>query len=417
MNVSPTHRSGVAYVLTHYPRLAQTFISGEVAELRRQGVEVRTVSMNAPPPSDVATESAQREQAGTFYIKQAGAAGAARAGLAAWRRAPLGMIRLAARVVRLGGSDVKAAVWNLFYLLEAAMVWQHLRASPVRHMHAHFGQTPSNIAWFTTEIGNLNDGDGRWTWSFTIHGFQDFVNERQTRLDVKARSASFVVCVSDFTRSQIMRVSDPEVWGRFHVVRCGIDLEAFAQRPPRALADPFRVLLVGRVSPEKGHGVLLDALHLLRERGRNCMVELVGDGPFLPEVRARAAALGLDHHLDVRGELPPSEVAKRLGEADAFCLPSFAEGLPISIMEAMAVGVPVISTLISGIPELAENDVTALTVPAGNAEALAAAIERLIAEPELAARLAAAARAEVERGYRAERNVAELAQLFAGVTS
>jgi colanic acid/amylovoran biosynthesis glycosyltransferase len=417
VNGSDRQSTGVAYVLTHYPRLAQTFISGEVAELRRQGVDVRTVSMNAAAPTDVASDAARAEQAGTFYIKQAGFAGAAEACVAAWRRSPLGMTRLAFRMLRLGGADVKAAVWNVFYLLEAAMVWRHLRGSSVRHLHAHFGQTPANIAWFTTEIGNLVGDDGRWTWSFTIHGFQDFVNERQTRLDLKAKSASFVVCVSDFTKSQIMRVSDPSVWGRFHVVRCGIDLDAFALRRAHRRRAAFRVLVVGRVSPEKGHGVLLDALLLLRRRGRECVVELVGDGPFLPEVRARAAALGLTDQLDVRGELPPSEVVKRLGEADAFCLPSFAEGLPISIMEAMAVGVPVISTLISGIPELAVNDVTALTVPAGNAEALADAIERLIAEPELAGRLATAARAEVERGYRSGHNVAELAQLFAGVTS
>ena len=296
------------------------------------------------------------------------------------------------------------------------MVWDHCRRTEARHLHAHFGQTPATIAWFAAEVGNLAGRD-HWTWSFTSHGFQDFVNETDARLDLKAASASFVVCVSDFTRSQLMRVSDPAYWNRLEVVRCGIDLAAFPQRAARPVPAVPRILIVARVSPEKGHVVLLDAVAQLRGRGIDCTVEVVGGGDFLSSVRDEAHRLGIAERVEFLGELEPSRVIERLEAADIFCLPSFAEGLPVSIMEAMAIGVPVVSTYISGIPELAEDHRTALTVAAGSSVALADAIAELVDDNELAPRLVTAARAAVEAHHSIELNVAMLAKLFESVGS
>ena len=232
------------------------------------------------------------------------------------------------------------------------------------------------------------------------------------RLDLKAASASFVICVSDFTKSQLCRVSEPRYWERFHVVRCGIDLDAFPLRKPRPMRAVPRVVIVGRVSPEKGHGILLEAVAELAREGLQVHVEIIGNGPFADAIRRQETALGIADRVIHSGELLSTEVASRLAEADIFCMASFSEGLPISLMEAMAVGVPVVTTWISGIPELAVNGVTAMTVPPANSDALAAAIKRLVKDPELCARLVPAARAAVERMHSREEKATQLAEMF-----
>jgi glycosyltransferase involved in cell wall biosynthesis len=401
----------VGYVLTHYPRLAQTFIAGEIAELERRGVHVLPTALNTCPPEERATEDAKAEHERTFYVKQTGRLTILKTLARVASHKPIGFARLLVRATRSGGSDPKAIVWRLFYVVEGLLIWDHCRTRAVRHLHAHFGQAPASVAWFTAEVGNLMDGSG-WTFSFTIHGFQDFVNERDARLDLKAASAAYVVCVSDFTRSQLMRVSDPAHWDKFHVVRCGIDVQAFKFRPPPALGHPPRILVVARVSSEKGHVVLLRSVQVLHLEGLAVGIEIVGSGDFVAEVRAEGHRLGIDHLVDFLGELPVHEVQQRLAAADVFCLPSFAEGLPVSIMEAMAVGVPVVTTFISGIPELAVHGHTALVVPAGNVDALADALRTILTNTELRARLTEAARQAVETHHSNTDNVADLLKIL-----
>jgi colanic acid/amylovoran biosynthesis glycosyltransferase len=397
----------MGYVLTHYPRLAQTFIAGEIAELERLGVRVVPAALNACPPEERSTADAKAEHSRTFYVKQVPLLTIVKVLARVAFQSPIGFARLLVRAGRTGGADPKAVVWRLFYVAEGALVWDHCRQLGIRHLHAHFGQAPASVAWSAADVGNLVDGAG-WTFSFTIHGFQDFVNELDARLDLKAANAAFVICVSDFTRSQLMRVSDPAHWNKFHVVRCGIDVGAFRFRPPPPLSDTPRILVVARVSPEKGHIVLLRAVQALHLEGVAARVEIVGTGDFLADVRAEATRLGVDHLVDFLGELPVHEVQRRLAGADVFCLPSFAEGLPVSIMEAMAIGVPVVTTFISGIPELAVHEHTALVVPAGNVESLADAFRTILTKPELRDRLATAARHAVETRHSNTTNVAEL---------
>jgi glycosyltransferase involved in cell wall biosynthesis len=175
--------------------------------------------------------------------------------------------------------------------------------------------------------------------------------------------------------------------------------------------DLARVVVVGRLSPEKGHVVLLNALKILTDNGNKVELEIIGAGPFERAIRKHQEHLGLDR-VRYCGELTPDKISRRLADADVFCMPSFSEGLPVSIMEAMAVGVPVVTTWISGIPELAENGVTALTVPPGNSTALAAALERAIFDKVLTTRLVASARDRVEQMHSMRKNVGQLASLF-----
>jgi len=402
--------TAVAYVMTHYPRVALTFIAGEVDALERRGIVIHPFAMNAAAPEDLLSPDARSRWARTVCLKSSwGRAAGAFAKTTA--RHPLATARLVARALISARLDAGLAVRRLAHLLQAMLLAEQCARRGIEHIHAHFGQAPATIAWFASEILNF-DGRAATRWSLTIHGFQDFVDEAVGRLDLKAASASFVICVSDFTRSQLCRITPPRLWDRYHVIRCGIDLDRFPLRAARQLRQRPRVVLVGRLSPEKGQLILIRAVAALRQRGREVEVLLVGAGPLRSWIEEEIARLGLGDLVSLAGELEPEQVNAQLQEADIFCLPSFAEGLPISIMEAMATGVPVSSTNIGGIPELAINGETALTVAAGNVEALAGAIEKIIVEPVLRQALVDAARREVTLRHDRERSGDQLAPLF-----
>ena len=400
----------VAYVMTHYPRVALTYIAGEIDEVERDGEQIFPIVMNLPGQEDLTTEEARERQRRSLYLK-ASPMRVAAATIGTLLSHPIKMTRLIFAAVRSARSDLGLMGRRVVHLSYAALAAKHCQEQGIRHLHAQFGLAPATIAWFACEILNF-DRRSASTWSFTIHGFHDFVNETESRLDLKAASASFVICVSDFTKSQLCRVTDPRYWDRFQVLRCGIDLSAFPLRNRRPQREAPRIAIVGRLSPEKGHGILLDAVSKLGSENVAVEVEIIGDGPSADAIRRQAAELGIEKRVIFAGELLPDEVSRRLADADIFCMASFAEGLPISIMEAMALGVPVVTTWVGGIPELAINAVTALTVPPGNGGALAEAIKQLIANEPLRERLVVAAREAVERMHSREAKGAELAGMY-----
>jgi glycosyltransferase involved in cell wall biosynthesis len=280
----------------------------------------------------------------------------------------------------------------------------------ISRVHAHFGLAPATIAWLACAIGRTQ---GRsMEFSFTIHGYHDFADPAEARLDLKARDAAAVLCISDFTRSQLCLITPPVLWPKFHVARCGIDLSGFSFRDPRVVDGPPLVLALGRLSPEKGFNILIEAVSLLRDAGTPVRLRIVGEGPYRGELEAAARARGIADSVSFAGELPPAAVREELETADIFCMASFSEGLPVSLMEAMAVGAPCITTWIAGIPELAENEVTDLTVPPARADALATAIARLVREPDLRLRLARSARERVEQSHSLTACTARVRQLL-----
>ncbi len=400
----------VAYIMTHYPRVALTYIAAEIDDVERNGGEIFPIVMNLPTQQDLPTEEARNRQRRSVYLK-ASPIRVAFTTIATILNHPIKMARLAFSAVRSARSDVGLMGRRLVHLSYSALAAKHCREQRIRHLHAQFGLAPATIAWFASQILNF-DRRSTSTWSFTIHGFHDFVNETESRLDLKAASAAFVICVSDFTKSQLCRVTDPSYWDRFHVLRCGIDLTAFPLRNPRPQRKVPRIAIVGRLSPEKGHRILLDAVRKLADQNAAVEVDIIGDGPSADAIRGQAAELGIEKRALFAGELLPDEISRRLADADIFCMASFAEGLPISIMEAMAVGVPVVTTWIGGIPELAINGVTALTVPPGNSDALAGAIKQLMTDKTLRECLVVAARAAVEQMHSREASGAELAGMY-----
>lgn len=400
----------VAYLTTHYPRVALTFVAGEIDGVEQCGLTVHPIAMNRPSASDLLTQSDRARHAQTLYLKDSPAR-IATALLSQSLRHPIRMMRLVATAIKAADLDLKQAVRHLVHLAYAARVAAYCDAAGIRHLHAVFATAPGTIAWFAAAIMNF-DPRRRAGWSFTVHGPHDFFDQSKVRIDLKAASARFIACISDFSRSQVYRIIDPADWPKVEVVRCGIDLAALPRRAARASSSPARIVTLGRIAPEKGHLILLQAIGLLADRGIAAELDIVGAGPFEAAVRAEAERLGLTGHTHFTGELLPAAVAEALGQADIFCMASFAEGLPISIMEAMALGVPVVCTAISGIPELAIDGETALTVPPGNAVALADALDMLISDPQLGERLTHAARSAVEAMHDRSANAAGLAKLF-----
>ncbi|MEO5494550.1 MAG: glycosyltransferase family 4 protein [Sphingomonas sp.] len=387
---APTKDASVGYVMTHYPRNAQTFISGEIDSVRAAGVDVVTFAMNRPDEAELVSPRARERLAGTRYLKDR-PLGAIGDMLAITLRHPIGMSRIFGTALKSGGGSVRRTIRRLAHLVQAARLARVAGARGVRHLHAHFGLSPATIAWFASRMMSL-DGPPIG-FSFTIHGFHDFADPAETRLDLKARAAAAVVCVSDFTRGQLFLNSDPIVWPRACVIRCGIDLAAWQFGALARRSTAPTIVALGRLSAEKGFGILIEAVAQLDD----VKLRLVGDGPERAALTAVVDRLELADRVTFVGELPPEKVRAELRAADIFCLPSFSEGLPVSIMEAMAAGVPVVATWIAGIPELAQDGVTALTVPPARADSLAEALRRLVEDPALGAKLTVAARARVEQ--------------------
>lgn len=390
-------RGTVGYVLTHYPKLAQTFIAGEIEAVEHAGQPLCIFAMNPPEASESCRPGAEAKVARTVYLKPSLGAGMGALALQSLRN-PVRMARVWRSAVASGGGHPTRIARRLSHLAQAALVARYARRDGIDWLHAHFGLAPATIAWLATAIARAS-GRKEARFSFTIHGFHDFFDLAETRLDLKAPDAAAVLCISNFTRSQLCLTTDPAWWPRFHVVRCGIDLSAFAYRDPPALGARPRIIALGRLSPEKGFSVLVEAIARLRQRGKDLNLRIIGEGPGRGALEAQIAALGIGEAVSLTGELAPDEVRRELAASDVFSMSSFSEGLPISIMEAMAVGVPVVTTWIAGIPELARQGETALTVPPADSTGLAEAIELLLEDEPLRLRLARAARTLVEQQH------------------
>lgn len=403
----------VGYVMTHYPRNAQTFIAGEIDSVTREGVDVMCFAMNRPDAVELAAPGGRERAAVTTYLKDAPWRGIGNT-LTLGVRHPIGMARLLATAVASAGVNPGRMARRLAHLVQAARLARLAKARGLRHLHAQFGLAPATIAWFASRMLSWEQRVG---FSFTIHGFHDFADPAETRLDLKASAATAVVCVSDFTRGQLFLQTPPGIWPRAHVIRCGIDLAAWRFAPQPRGDGPPTVIAIGRLSAEKGFTVLIDAMARLRDAGVAARLLLVGHGPERAAVEAAIEHHALGDRITLAGELAPDAVRARLREADIFCLPSFSEGLPVSIMEAMAAGVPVVTTWIAGIPELAENGVTALTVPPARADTLADALRSLIDDPDLCLRLAKAGRVRVEERHDQATNGGAMAALLRGASA
>ena len=406
----------VGYLASTHPAISQAFIQREVDGLRALGVDVTTFSVRPTPQAQLLDTTMLAEAERTTVLQGDRAAVAVAVGEAVRERAG-GFARVLARALRTGDRTLRTRTWQAFYLAEAARLHSAMRAQGLRQLHVHFANNAADIARLTIALGRALDGpDAGWCWSFSMHGPTEFEAVDRFDLAGKVRDADAVACISDFARSQLMRLVDPPAWNKLHIVRMSVDLETF--KPPetdRQHDGPFRVLSVGRLVPEKGAPLLLEALARLRDRGIDVHARIAGGGELEPYLRRQTTELGLSGSVELLGPVSQETVRDLYQWADTFCLPSFQEGLPVVLMEAMATELPVVTTAIAGIPELVVDDETGVLVSAGRADLVADGLARLAAEPAERQRLGRAARDRVVAEFSSEVNARRQLQFLASI--
>lgn len=397
----------IGYLMNTYPLVSTTFIGREIAALEAEGLEIHRYAARAwtgtlPDAQD------QAEAGRTTYLLGQGFIALFGALLDVARRHPRGLMRavgLWARLLRnAGGGMVRHAA----YLLEAALFVQLARRDRIAHVHAHFSTNATAVAMLAEAMG----GPG---YSFTVHGPDEFFVPYANSLALKASRARFVACISHFCRSQVMALSDPAHWSRYRIVHCGVAPDLY--RGESRAASGKDVLFIGRLSQVKGMAVLIDAFARVAPQHPDAQLALVGDGPERAALERQVEALGLAARVRFLGFVSQQRVAEELARSDVLVLPSFAEGLPVVLMEAGAAGMPVITTRIAGIPELVEDGVTGFVVPPGDMLSLAERLDQLLGDPDCRARMGAAARARVEEDFAIGKEAQWLAALLRGAVT
>lgn len=397
----------VAYLVSRYPAISHTFILREVVELRRLGMEIETVSINPPDRSTERLSEVERSEAArTYCLKAAGKASILVALGAELAANPLGCLKGFAMALRLGGGSALATLWRLFYLVEAILVGRWMRDRGIRHLHVHFATPAATVALLTAKVFGIR-------FSLTVHGPDEFYDVTEFHLREKIESASFICTIGSYCRSQLMRLSDPSHWSKIVVSPLGVDPGIFRPTAKGAGDGPeFQILCVGRLVAAKGQAVLVEAVAKLLREGRRIRLTLAGDGPDRGRLEAAAKEFGIEEHCEFLGGVNPDAVRALYETTQLFALPSFAEGIPVVLMEAMAMEVPCISTFVNGIPELIDSGEEGLLVCPADGAALTQAIARLMDNAALARSLGEAGRRKVMAKYDLNRNVAHLRSIF-----
>ena len=394
----------IVYLLSRYPAVSHTFFLNEVLALRSIGFEIETASINRSDrnPEKISPEEAD-EVTNTFYVKSVGIFGVVVAAIGKLFTDPAGFARGLVAACRIGGWEPRAMIFAAFYFVEALVLGRWMRERELAHLHTHFGGPVATVALLTSITWRI-------PFSITIHGPEEFYDVTKYRLKEKIEAASFVFCISEFCRSQLMLLVESEHWDKMRVLRLGIDPDVFV--PALRSGDHVepQILCVGRLVPAKGQMILLKACRILQERGRAFRLIMVGDGPD----RANLESFARDNHLPVvfAGACTHAETRAKLSEADIFVLASFAEGVPVALMEAMAMEVPCVSTVIAGIPELIRSGVDGLLVSPSSVDELAGALDYLLTDQAKRRELGSAGRMRVLDRYNLQINIPLLGKAF-----
>ncbi len=395
----------VAYLINQYPVVSHTFIRREIRALESQGIEVERFSIRRW--RDRLVDATDKDElAKTRCIQSAGVIAILLSVLAVSLARPLRFAAMLTLALRMARRSDRSVLVHLAYLAEACQLQRWLRASTAQHLHAHFGTN-------SAEVAMLAHGLGAPPYSFTVHGPEEFDRPAMLGISEKVRRSQFVVGVSSFGRSQLLRWVDQRDWDKVKVVRCGLD-EALMSRAVLPPPTEPRLVCVGRLSAQKGQLLLIDAAAKLAKKGLPFELIFAGDGELREEIENAIRAANLASCVRVTGWIAGEQVLEEIAASRALVLPSFAEGAPVVIMEALALGRPVLSTYIAGIPELVRDGEEGWLVPAGDVDALAKGMETILQAPvEELARMGRAGRARVRERHSIATSAKALARAFA----
>jgi colanic acid/amylovoran biosynthesis glycosyltransferase len=393
----------IGYLTNHYPRATDTFIQREVAALRKRGFDIRTFSVRRSGSEHDVSPEVKAEKRNTHYLLPVAVTRLIHANAWAFIGAPRRYVAVLALAIETRRPGLRGFALQLAYFQEAVLLSLELRRQCITHLHDHGGDNSGTVTLLASTLTRVG-------YSITIHGPYIFFDPTHWALREKLRHSRFIACISHYCRSQLMLFSDQVDWGRLKLVRCGIDVERFLYVDVRQRVR--QLLYVGRLSVEKGLPVLFESLQILLARGYEFELTLAGDGSGRKGLEELARQLGIYDRLVFAGYIAEDRVREFLQQSDIFILPSFAEGVPVSLMEAMACGVPVLSTYVGGIAELVESERTGLLVSAGDSAALSEAIVRYFDDFELRQRVSRLARQKIVTGFNLDSEVGKLAGLF-----
>lgn len=404
----------VAYVMSRFPRLSETFVLFEMIALESEGAVVELFPL-IRERADVVHPEAQPFVERMHYEK-AGSPRVARSNLRWLRHEPRRYLRTLASVVWETRGSLNFFFGGLAAFPKIAHYAREMQQLGVDHVHCHFANHPALAGFVIRRLTGI-------PYSFTAHGSDLHVD--RTMLGSKVADAAFVVTVSEYNRRMIVEECAPgQSTDHVHVLHCGVDTDVFAPRSPRETdgvsgAQPaVRLVCVGTLHEVKGQRYLLEACALLRDRGVEVSCVLIGDGPDRQMLEALCDELGLDGVVDMVGRCTRDEIAEHISAAHALVAPSVPtsggkrEGIPVVLMEAMSAGLPVVSSRISGIPELVDDGVNGLLAEPFASSELADSLERLARDPELRSRLGAAARETVLAEFDVASNARSLLDLI-----
>ena len=396
----------IAYLVSQYPSVTHTFVLREIRTLKDQGWDVRTFSiLSNAVRTNTRTAVEEEEARNTPCIRDLSAISILGCHLAALLTRPHAYLWGLWQAIRLGRARGVETLKSLRHFIDAVVAGRWMMQAGCTHFHTHFS---SAVALLIVKIFSIE-------YSVTIHGPDEFTDPSGFNLAHKVNSARLVVTISSFGFSQTLRFSDPRDWPKIAVSRLGVDPSFFDPRPEPA-TSPKEILCVARLAPVKAQRILLQAAGVLAHEGREFKLRFVGDGPDRRDLERMTQDLGLTEHVVFDGWLNEEAVRQRYRSASIFSLASFAEGLPVVLMEAMAMEIPCVAPAIMGIPELIRDGENGLLVPPADHVALARALARLLDDSQLRKELGAAARHSVLSDYDLATNVGDfVAKLAAAV--
>lgn len=399
----------IAYLVSQYPAASHTFIRREIFALRARGTAIDTFSIREPSPNERVSESDREEFEATFYVLPFDVPKLVQAHATMLAKRPAKYLKTLGLAMQHRVPGVKAFVWSLAHFGEAVIVAQELERRGVEHLHNHFANAGANVGFLATRFLDL-------PWSLTLHGISETDYPAGNLLPAKLEAATFAICISHYTKAQMMRVVGFEHWSKLMLAHCGLDLTELPQRSTERRSR-LRVVCVGRLSPEKGMYGLLESFAQVRGRGVEAELVIVGDGPGRDGMEARIEKLGLNGFVHLRGRMSATETLAEIAQSDVMVSASFMEGLPVVLMEGMALGLPVIAPRVAGVPELVEDGVHGLLFAPSAWDELSDCLYRLLSDGALRTKLSQQNRAKIEAEFDISKIAAQLEQRFGAVTT
>ncbi len=393
----------IAYLINQYPKVSHSFIRREIHAIETCGIPVGRYAIRSCR-AELVDEADQQEVALTRTVLESGIIPLLKSTLKAMLTRPKQVIQALKLAVKFGRRSERGIFRHLIYLAEACVLNDWFVEDDIQHIHAHFGTNSTTVAMLCTALGGP-------TYSFTIHGPEEFDTIQSLSIVEKVQRSTFVATVSSFSKSQLYRWCDQSQWDKIKIIHCGVDRAFFTEATP--IPPEPRIVCVGRLCEAKGQLLLIEAIQPIVAAGIPIKLVLVGDGSIRSQLETLIAEAGLQNHVEITGWASNETVREQILAARALVLPSFAEGLPVAIMEALALHRPVISTYIAGIPELVIPNRCGWLVPSGSIAELTHAIQTALELPaEVLAQMGQAGAERVAQYHDVATEAKTLAALF-----